>query len=135
MDFEIGDSKMSLTSAGGRQRVKGVVPAGSDNDCDLQIEIAWFRSSVDISFDNISAMWAAGWTWVLKFQGVRKIIPGIFPGYSRRNSILKLCGIERYDDLLLPGHRLLDQLPIFAPGEHFEFINFQYSTVYSSTSP
>ena len=26
---------------------------------------------------------------------------------------------DGYDDLLLPGHRLLAQLPLFASGEHF----------------
>ena len=51
-----------------------------------------------------------------------KNIPAIFPGHSRRNSTLKVCGIERYDDLLLPRHRLLAQLPVFASGEHFENI-------------
>ena len=28
--------------------------------------------------------------------------------------------IDSYDDLLLPGHRLLAQLPVFASVEHFE---------------
>jgi hypothetical protein len=32
--------------------------------------------------------------------------------------MLKVCGIDSYDDLLLPGHRLLAQLPVFASGEH-----------------
>ena len=33
-----------------------------------------------------------------------------------------LCLIDSYDDLLLSGHRLLAQLPVFASGEHFENI-------------
>ena len=34
--------------------------------------------------------------------------------------MLKICGIDSYDDLLLPGHRLLAQLPVFASGEHIK---------------
>ena len=33
---------------------------------------------------------------------------------------------DNYDDLLLLGHRLLAQLPVFASGEHFHCANFQY---------
>ena len=29
------------------------------------------------------------------------------------------CGIDGYDDLLLPGHRWFAQLQVFASGEHF----------------
>ena len=46
------------------------------------------------------------------------------PEYCRRNSMLKVCGIDRYDDLLLLGHRLLAQLLVFASGEHFRFTKF-----------
>ena len=35
--------------------------------------------------------------------------------------------IDIYDDLLLPGHRLLAQLPVFASGEHFKNIFRLYS--------
>ena len=34
--------------------------------------------------------------------------------------MLKVYGIVRYDDLLLPRHRLLAQLPVFASGEHLK---------------
>ena len=38
----------------------------------------------------------------------------------RLQTLLKVCGIDCYDDLLLPGHRLLAQNPLFASGEQFD---------------
>ena len=42
-----------------------------------------------------------------------------------RNSPLNVCLIDRYDDLLLLGHRLVAQLQVFASGGHFYRTNFQ----------
>ena len=57
-------------------------------------------------------------------ESEEKIFPREFPPGFHAYPALKLCGIARYDDLLLPGHRLLAQLPVFAAGEHFKNTNF-----------
>ena len=43
----------------------------------------------------------------------------------RRLGAWNCLRIDSYDDLLLPGHRLLAQLPVFASGEYFHCTNFQ----------
>ena len=52
-------------------------------------------------------------------------------------ALLKVYGIGCYYDLLLPGHRLFAQLPVFASGKHFKKyfpLHSQYcSTVYFPT--
>ena len=49
-----------------------------------------------------------------------KNIPPGFPPDSPRNWLLKRCGIDRYDDLLLSGHRLLAQIVLGASGGYFK---------------
>ena len=46
--------------------------------------------------------------------------PPLFHRLCRLQTLLKVCGIDCYDDLLLPGHRLLAQNPLFASGERFK---------------
>ena len=51
---------------------------------------------------------------------VAVFIPPLFHRAYRRQTLLKVCGIDCYDDLLLPGRRFLAQLQVFASGEHFK---------------
>ena len=41
--------------------------------------------------------------------------------------------VDSYDDLLLPGHRLFAQLPVFASGERFKNYFLGYIPSYCST--
>ena len=50
-----------------------------------------------------------------------KIIPREFPPGFHAFPPLKVCGIVRYDDLLLPMHRWFAQIAIGASDEHFGY--------------
>ena len=94
------------------------------------IIIVWLWIVIDLFGEQRT--WVGFWTWVLDYNSMGKNVPAMFPGCSRRNSMLKVCGIDSYDELLLPGYRLLAQLPVFASGEHFKCRNFpvlQYCTL------
>ena len=56
-----------------------------------------------------------------------KIFPQYFPGLKPMGIHQKVIRIDCYDDLLLPGHRLLAQIALEASVEHFRFTNLPIS--------
>ena len=62
---------------------------------------------------------------ILDLVAVPAVLGGnIPPGFPRPKLMgihQKVSAFERYDDLLLSGHRLLAQIVVFASGEHFQY--------------
>ena len=66
--------------------------------------------------------WDSGpgsWICIIRGKNIVPLLYRLKPRSSPRN----VCLIDKYDDLLLPGHRFLTQLQVFASGEYFESKN------------
>ena len=68
-------------------------------------------------FENVGRILDLVRSGASQSESGKKMFPREFPPGFHAFPPLKVCGIVRYNDLLLPGNQLLAQLPVFGSGE------------------